>query len=322
MTDKKTPRVAVIGASGIGRHHANWWRLEGAAVTAFVGTTPESVAKTASMLQETFGITARGYTQMDEMLKTEQPDIVDVCSPPPCHAEHVRAALEANCHVLCEKPFVYDPTLDSPTLLRIARELVSMADQRALRLGICTQYSAGAPVMKSLLDPMTGSAPIAEYCGHLESPAKGRSPDPVRVWVDLSPHPLSVLLQLFPDIEVDWDSLQTRFEGYVAEARFSARHANGAVDCSIITRNALEPPLNVRSFTFNEYTFRIEGERDEQGIYRARIECGERAWPCDDFMRLLIRHFLEGNVVTTGAEGLRNLEIMLRIIDVWRASTT
>ena len=30
------PRVAILGASGIGRHHANWWHLEGAEVCAFL----------------------------------------------------------------------------------------------------------------------------------------------------------------------------------------------------------------------------------------------------------------------------------------------
>ena len=38
-----TRTVAVLGVGGIGRHHANWWRQEGAEVVAILGRTPESV---------------------------------------------------------------------------------------------------------------------------------------------------------------------------------------------------------------------------------------------------------------------------------------
>ena len=35
-------KVAVIGASGIGQHHARWHHLSGSQVVAFVGTSEES----------------------------------------------------------------------------------------------------------------------------------------------------------------------------------------------------------------------------------------------------------------------------------------
>ncbi|MFR3778785.1 MAG: Gfo/Idh/MocA family protein [Enterobacter sp.] len=38
------------------------------------------------------------------MLQEVKPDVVSVCSPNRFHFEHVMAALEAGCHVMCEKP--------------------------------------------------------------------------------------------------------------------------------------------------------------------------------------------------------------------------
>ena len=38
MTEQKQ-KVAVIGAKGIGRHHAKWWHTEGVEVCAFAGTS-------------------------------------------------------------------------------------------------------------------------------------------------------------------------------------------------------------------------------------------------------------------------------------------
>lgn len=47
---------------------------------------------------------ARVYDDLDLMLDGESPDFVDIASPPAFHAAAVRRALEADAHVLVEKP--------------------------------------------------------------------------------------------------------------------------------------------------------------------------------------------------------------------------
>ncbi|HEY4954375.1 MAG TPA: Gfo/Idh/MocA family oxidoreductase, partial [Gemmatimonadaceae bacterium] len=48
---------------------------------------------------------ACAYPSIEEMLEAERNlDVVAVCSPNGLHARHTIAALEAGCHVLCEKP--------------------------------------------------------------------------------------------------------------------------------------------------------------------------------------------------------------------------
>ena len=313
-------KVAVIGASGIGKHHAKWWALEGAEVAAFAGTSPESVARTKESLAKLFAFTGRAYTSVAEMLDAEKPGIVDVCSPAPCHAVHVRAALEAGCHVLCEKPFVFDLSLPRERLLDEANELVRLAQSKGARLGVCTQYAAGGRTFARIWQERRGGESITEYHGHMESPAKNRPPDPERVWVDLSPHPISVLLRLLPGCEVRWDTLHTSFGGYEGKADFDVRTAGGHVcHCSIIVRNALEPPLNVRHFKCNGYAFEVEGQNDDQGVYCARIETPDGNCLEPDMIRLLIRNFLEGTATTTMEEALMNLDMMLRILETSRS---
>ncbi len=46
------------------------------------------------------------YTTLDELIRTDKPDFVDICSPPHTHAEYIRACAENNIHILCEKPLV------------------------------------------------------------------------------------------------------------------------------------------------------------------------------------------------------------------------
>jgi predicted dehydrogenase len=312
-------RVAVAGARGIGKHHARWWELEGAEVCAFAGASPDSLASTRQALTDFFGFSGRAYSSLPEMIEREHPGIVDICSPPMCHYDHVRTALEAGCHVLCEKPFVYDPALDRAAILERAQALVDLANGRGLRLCVCTQYSAGARDFARIWKQCRNGENITHYHGHLEAPAKNRPPDPERVWVDLSPHLLSVLLNLAPEGEVVWDSLRTTFQGYEASAEFEVRRgAAPPLQAFCVTRNATQPPFNVRHFKYNGYPFAVEGENDGQGVYSARIETPDGNYREPDMMRALIRDFLAGTPTTTMQESVTNLDLMLRIRDAAR----
>ena len=307
-------RVAVIGASGIGKHHAKWWALEGAEVCAFAGTSTPSVAATRQELVDLFGFEGRGYADAAEMLAEEKPDFVDVCSPGPCHAAHVRMALDAGCHVLCEKPFVYARGRSAAELMEEAGALVALAGERGLDLGVCTQYSVAAPLFRRLWEEHQPSMFLIEYDGRLEAPAKGRAADPERIWVDLSPHLLGVILALFPDARLDWETLETDFDGYSAEARFDVASGGGRVRCQVRTKNRAEPPANVRQIRLNGYLFEIQGGNDTEGVYCARIVTPDGEVEESDMMRLIIRDSLSRKPAVVGEAILRNLEWMLRIL--------
>ena len=45
------------------------------------------------------------FETMEEMLAKMRPDIVSICTPPFLHREQCLTALDANCHIFCEKPF-------------------------------------------------------------------------------------------------------------------------------------------------------------------------------------------------------------------------
>jgi predicted dehydrogenase len=316
MTAQDTKRVAVIGASGIGKHHAKWWAFKGADVCAFAGTSDESVAKTAETLEGLFPFQGRTYTNVPEMLEKESPDFVDVSSPPHCHFDHVKAALGAGCHVLCEKPFVYDPASTRAALLAQANELVDLAQRAGKRLGICTQYTVGAVSMQRIWHDAHPDETITHYHGHLESPAKGRDPDPLRVWIDLAPHVISVLQAVAPDAEIVWETLDTRFEGYQAAATFDVTTESGArIHCDLVTRNRTEAPSNIRHFKINGYPFDIQGHTGDDGMYCARIETpgGDHIEP--DFMHALVGRFLEGRPAADGRSAVTNLDWLLGIFD-------
>jgi hypothetical protein len=324
--------VAIIGAGGIGKHHAKWWAIEGAEVCAIAGTSHESLAKAEAGLKALFPYDGRSYTDIALLLERERPDIVDVCSPPHWHYAHVRQALEAGCDVLCEKPLVYDREMPIEDLKRQAKALLGLAADRRRRLGLCTQYSVGARMFLDIWRERFGDEPIQRIYGHLESPAKGRPADPERVWVDLGPHPLSVLQRVAPGCHMT--DLTTTFEGYEARARFRLSHVVEVMkerlgrsdepirylDCEVVTRNSVDPPQNVREFRFNDYSFKVDGVTDKDGIYCARIVTPDGEYIRPDMMRLTVREFLQADWIGNGVAGEVNLILLLEILRAARGA--
>lgn len=136
-------RVALIGTGGIAGKHAEVLQQEvtDAEIVAAVDVRGEAVEAFA----DKFTIPAR-YTAVDQMLASEQPDIVHICTPPNLHAELSIKALEAGSWVLCEKP-----------LAASLRELDQIAEAEARTGRYCSsvyqwRFGPGAQHLKQLID--------------------------------------------------------------------------------------------------------------------------------------------------------------------------
>jgi myo-inositol 2-dehydrogenase/D-chiro-inositol 1-dehydrogenase len=110
-------RVAVVGTGEWwGREHARLFsrRLD-TELCAIVGRSP---AKTEARAAE-FG--THGYTDLDEMLARERPNLVSVCLPNEGHFEPTLHLIRAGVALLVEKPLVFDLG-EADTLLAEAAE--------------------------------------------------------------------------------------------------------------------------------------------------------------------------------------------------------
>jgi len=94
-------KIGVVGSGGVARiYHMPGWA---AVPDCEVAATCDSNRATAEKLAKDFGVPTV-YTDYRELIADPSIDIVDVCTPNRLHTEIVIAALEANKHVLCEKP--------------------------------------------------------------------------------------------------------------------------------------------------------------------------------------------------------------------------
>ena len=92
-------KVGLVGVGGIsGAHIPAWDKREDAELVALCDIRPEMMDRFDGQ------ITARKYTDFDEMLVKEEIDVLDITLPTYMHAEYAVKALERGIHVVSEKP--------------------------------------------------------------------------------------------------------------------------------------------------------------------------------------------------------------------------
>lgn len=107
MSDRTTIGVGMIGYAFMGRVHSQAWRSVGAffdlplapRMAVLAGRSKEHTEAAAAQLGW-----AAVETDWRELVKRDDVQIVDICTPGDSHAEIAIAALQAGKHVLCEKP--------------------------------------------------------------------------------------------------------------------------------------------------------------------------------------------------------------------------
>ena len=95
-------RIAIIGAGGIAHSHMQAYLALGdrCRVVALADIIPGK----ARRFMEEFRLSCDIYENDEEILSRQDIDLVDVCTPPYCHASISIAALRSGKHVVCEKP--------------------------------------------------------------------------------------------------------------------------------------------------------------------------------------------------------------------------
>ena len=120
MTDLS---IGLVGPGAIAATHA-------AAIAAVEGLRLTAVAGAGEA--RAFAGDARAFATVEAMLAAARPDIVVVTTPSGEHFHPARAALEAGCHVLVEKPLCVDP-LEAARLVGLAharRRVAGTVSQR------------------------------------------------------------------------------------------------------------------------------------------------------------------------------------------------
>ncbi len=141
----KKLRAALIGSGGIANicHVPGYLNLPGRVeIVALCDIRPEAIENTCAR----HDLDVPAYADFRTMLRKEKIDVVSVCTPNSVHKRATIAALNAKCHVLCEKPIA--------TNARDARAMCAAAkkNRRKLMIGQSGRYHANAQAIKRAVD--------------------------------------------------------------------------------------------------------------------------------------------------------------------------
>lgn len=313
-------KVAVVGASGIGQHHARWHHLSGSDVVAFVGTTLASCEQTATRLADYFGFSGRAYTSLEMMLEKEKPDIVDVCSPFQYHRTHVETALEAGCHIICEKPLCWDIEKDLDEIVADGEAVLSALNGAMGSFVMAAQYPACLPVYQEFYQQVRGQWDEV-HSVHMEMEVRGRKGPKYRddIWIDLASHPLSLAMAFLPGYEIDWHTAQCVIGERENTAQFEMVKNEKRCHVDIVLRD-IDSGVPMRRFGVNEFLVDWQGYADEDGVYRAKLTQGGQEVLSNDFMHILIDDFGKnicdegGKIWVSQEDALQNLKTQIALL--------
>ncbi|MFB5192047.1 Gfo/Idh/MocA family protein [Alicyclobacillus fastidiosus] len=140
----KALRVGIVGAGGIaqGVHIPNYQKCGDRVDIVAIADVAVDRAKEAAAK---FGI-EHHFATVEEMLQSVDLDAVSICTPNKFHASAAIAALEAGCHVLCEKP---------PAMTVAEAEAMAQAASKAdkyLSYGFHYRHTQDVEALKRFID--------------------------------------------------------------------------------------------------------------------------------------------------------------------------
>ena len=109
-------KFAVVGVGHIGKRHATLINSLDAAELVAVADIDESLKP---IVEEELKVPF--YSSLEEMLKGEEFDVLNVCTPNGHHASQTLRGISFGKHVVCEKPMALN-TVDSAKMIRVAEE--------------------------------------------------------------------------------------------------------------------------------------------------------------------------------------------------------
>lgn len=295
---------------GLGPFVARDLAAAGAEIAGFVVTSAASRDAVSRAWSRELGIQARGHLDFSSLLRAERLDAVAILSPAETHERYLDAALEAELHVLCEKPLVWG----RPELAATARRVALGFQKRGLLLWENCQWPYTLPAFERL-HPGALAQPPRRLAIRLQPDSFG-----AQMLGDAVPHALSLIQALLPGGAGQIERL--RFKGgrpasqrLALEFRYRAGERELEVAIELL-RSDRRP---------REACLEIDGRRAERLVaadgYQLSFAADDRTVPLPDPLTLLVADFVralplpdERTTASRSLEIAERMELLERIV--------
>ncbi len=240
----KRYNIAILGCGKVAHLHAKAiGNLTNAKLAGVWSRTTETAEKFARQYKVSF------YTNIDELVRKENIDLVIVCTPHPFHLNPVVEAANAGAHVLVEKPLA--------STLEDADRMIAACKHAGVKLGVISQRRWYHPVMrvKAAIDagkigkPVFGTINMLgwrdkayydadEWRGTWKMEGGG-------VLVNQAPHQLDILLWYMGEVDEvygHWQNLNHPYIEVEDTAVAIVKFKSGAIG-NIIVSNSQKPGI-------------------------------------------------------------------------------
>ena len=247
-------KVGVIGAGHLGKWHVqNLKAIEAVQMVGFYDQDPDRSQKIAKEYQVT------AYDSLDALLSACE--AVSIVVPTSAHYEIAKAALQKNCHVFCEKPFM-ETIAEADDIIRLAR-----ANELVLQVGHIERFNPALAGIRDLsIQPLFIES-------HRIAPFNPRGTD-VAVILDLMIHDIDIILSIVqsPVAAIDAAGAPVLTENVdIANARI--RFQNGCVANITASRISAKQMRKIRIFQKDAY-ISVDFLKNKTEIYSLSSKSG------------------------------------------------
>ncbi len=249
----KKLRTGIIGCGKVGSFHAQAYaQLPGSQFTAVCDATRDRAEAFAAQ----WGV--RAYTDVEQMCREAQLDVVSVCTPHPLHANPAVAAASCGCHVLVEKPLA--------STLADCDAIIEAGERSHVTIGTMVQRRFYRPCMRirqaiddgKLGRPVLGMVTMLGWRDedyYRSDPWRGSwEGEGGGVLVNQAPHQLDLLLWYMGEVDEVygvWKNLNHPYIEVEDTAAAVVKFKNGGVG-SIVVSNSQNPALYGKVHIFGD----------------------------------------------------------------------
>ena len=192
-----TLNVAIVGPGrskqGTGPFIARTFSKLGCNVPAIVSSSVKSANTAADILKNEYAIACETYESLNDLLQHHEVDIVVISSPAETHLAYLQTAIDAGCHIFCEKPLWWPKqniktAKDVDLVTHQANQLVKQCNKNATVLQLNTQWPFTLPTYYELYPKLKQENNISHFAMWLAPQSEGHM-----MIVDTFSHVLSML---------------------------------------------------------------------------------------------------------------------------------
>ena len=287
--------VAIIGPGrskqGTGPYIAKAFNEQGINVGAVVSSALESAIHSAKKLSHEYAINCHAYSSLGELLENETIDIVAICSPSTTHHQYLQPAIEAGCHIFCEKPFWWPATevvtaIDIQNITVETTKLVQLCKVKNVVLQLNTHWPFTLPTYYQIFPQQNQITQTVKTFSMWLSPQSTNK----NMVIDAAPHLLSMLYMLvgaghIQNIESNYYANESN-NGLTIE--FDYLHTTGDTKVSLVLSptDAMPKPA----------AYAINGKRVDRHVelanYLISLRVSDKQFPIVDPLMCSVKNFL------------------------------